>query len=196
MQGPGTPAKPARVHAQARAKRQVATQGANSGDAAKPATVIFENGQLQVVAENSDLSLTLQVVAAKTGMVIEGSIGSTRVFGAYGPYSPREVLTDLLTGLGYNFILTGNTADNSPKQLLLTPQTGTSPVAALAPEALITADTVVNPQSATPAPAQPGALPDGEGPPAASQDQQQRIRQRLERLEQMHSPTKPPGSPQ
>ena len=196
VQSRGTPADPARVHVRAGMRHQGLGHGATSAEAARPAIVIFEDGQLKVAADNSDLSQILKVVAAKTGMAIEGSISSARVFGVYGPYSPRDVLTDLLTGSGYNFILTGNTPDGSPKQLLLTPQTGTSPVEALAPVTLGAGDTPPNSQGTAPVPEQPGTLAVGEGPPAASQDPQQRMQQRLERLEQMRNPMKPPSSPQ
>ncbi len=196
MQGASASTGPAHAPARPRVRHRGAVHSENLVEAAKPATVVFENGQLKVAADNSDLSEILKLVATKTGMAIEGSISGARVFGVYGPYSPREVLTDLLTGSGYNFILTGNMADNTPKQLLLTPQTATLPTEASVSMAPGVSDLPANSRETAPVPQQPETLPPGEGPPAPTQDPQLRMQQRLERLEQMRHPVPPTGSPQ
>ena len=61
-------------------------------------------------------------------MKIEGlqadSKGDQRVFGSYGPGVPRDVLSDLLNGSGYNVMMLGVTPSGVPRELALTVRTG------------------------------------------------------------------------
>ena len=88
----------------------------SSNDVPRPAKVTLTNGTLTVEANNSDLSQILKKVADDSGMVIEGSIKSIRVYGVYGPLNPFDVLTTLLTGSGYNFTMFGVTHQGAPRE--------------------------------------------------------------------------------
>ncbi|HVW77413.1 MAG TPA: hypothetical protein VHB45_07355 [Alloacidobacterium sp.] len=89
-----------------------------------PAQVTFNNGNLTVNAENSSLSQILHDISSKTGMQVEGTPRDQRIFGNYGPASPREVLASLLDGLGYNTMLVGSLANGAPRQIVMTPRNG------------------------------------------------------------------------
>jgi hypothetical protein len=99
---------------------------------ATAARVSLAHGQLTVDAQNSDLSQILQDIARVTGLSVSGLNGGPRVFGTYGPADPRTVLTGLLAGSGYNFLLIGG--DNAPRALVLTPETKAPPTVAQAPK--------------------------------------------------------------
>lgn len=75
-------------------------------------------------ADNSSLSDILHQVSRASGMKIEGLvIGSSRdqrVFGSYGPGAPRDVLSELLNGTGYNVMMLGATPSGAPRELALT----------------------------------------------------------------------------
>jgi hypothetical protein len=148
--------------------------------------VTLDQGKLLVDARNSDLSTILQDVAAQTGMTVDGLSKNTRVFGVYGPGAPRDVLSQLLTGAGYNFVMVGGAQENVPRELLLTAQNGN----AMPP----------SPGRGTPSsePSQTGEDENGEplGPGAIAhpspQDQdtdddnsEERMQERLKNLQQM-----------
>jgi hypothetical protein len=96
---------------------------------AQPAIIHLENGQLSIQANNSGLDEILHQIAAKSGMKIRGLDRDYRVFGQYGPASPRQVLSDLLSDSGFNIVMLGKTADGTPQQLQLTSR-GDAPVTA------------------------------------------------------------------
>jgi len=165
------------------------TQGrmSTSESVAKPATVTLKNETLTVEASNSDLNQILKNVADLSGMIIDGSVKSARVYGIYGPGNPSEVLTSLLVGSGYNFMMVGVTAEGAPRKLLLTVQNGGS----------------TNSSAPT-----PSGLDHREGedkdlgenhvgpgvvehvPPAPPQNQEERMQKNLRRLEQMRNQPK------
>jgi hypothetical protein len=87
---------------------------------AEPATVTLRGGQLSVTANNSSLTDILHQLAAASGMTIDGLDKDTRVFGTYGPGDPRDILSSLLDGAGYNVMMLGGTAAGAPRQLVLT----------------------------------------------------------------------------
>lgn len=91
---------------------------------AQPAQVQLESGKLSVKADNSTLSEILHDISAKTGMKIAGLSRDQRIFGSYGPATPREVLSALLDGVGYNVMMVGELANGAPRELTLTPRTG------------------------------------------------------------------------
>lgn len=95
--------------------------------AAKPATLSLKDGKLTVQADNSDLSQILREVASVSGMTVNGITKSARIFGVYGPGNPRDVLTALLDGSGYNFVMIGATNDGAPRELLLTSKSSPGP---------------------------------------------------------------------
>jgi hypothetical protein len=157
-----------------------------SDRAATPATVTLKDGILTVEANNSDLAQIVKDVANTSGMTVDGSISSSRVYGTYGPGNPRDVLTTLLTGSGYNFVMVGATQEGGPRELLLTPQNG-APTKAPAPTPTVAAsDSSEKPgvKDAEEEPAGPGAIV--HVPPAPSDDYQERVQQNLNKLQQMH----------
>jgi hypothetical protein len=85
------------------------------------AQIVFSGDTLSIRADNSSLSAILHQVAGKSGMQIEGLSGDERVFGTFGPGSPRDVLADLLNGTAYNVVLLGDLSNGAPRQLILTP---------------------------------------------------------------------------
>jgi hypothetical protein len=88
----------------------------------QPAKVTLQAGDLAVQADNSSLTQILHDLSSSTGMSVDGLSQDQRVFGSYGPASPRDVLSALLQDSGYNVMMVGATADGAPRQLLLTPR--------------------------------------------------------------------------
>jgi hypothetical protein len=83
------------------------------------ATVTLSSGKLSVIANNSSLTEILHRLAASSGMTIDGLDKDSRIFGAYGPGDPRDILNQLLDGAGYNVMMVGETAAGMPRQLVL-----------------------------------------------------------------------------
>lgn len=90
-----------------------------SHSAAQPAEVKLHDGKLTIHADNSDLNQILLDVAEISGMTIHGLEKSSRIFGIYGPGRPSDVLSKLLDGSDYNFIIAGSMEDGAPGELLL-----------------------------------------------------------------------------
>ena len=164
---------------------------------ARPATVSLKDGKLTIGANDSDLSQILRDLAAVSGMTIDGLGKSARVFGAYGPGNPRDVLTELLAGSGYNFMMAGDTPDGTPRELLLIAQDGN----ALPPGAggrSVTPPTPVNSDVDVPDQLGPGAIahvsPDERQNPG--QDDDNRMQNNLERLQQIRSAQQQQNAPQ
>jgi hypothetical protein len=86
--------------------------------------VNLASGKLTVRADNSSLSEILHDISQASGMKVEGlqagASGSQRVFGSYGPGAPRDVLSELLDGAGYNVLMLGVTSSGAPRELALT----------------------------------------------------------------------------
>ncbi len=149
-------------------------------------TVTLKNETLTIEANNSDLNRILKKIADLSGMTVNGFISSPPVFGIYGPGNPREILTDLLTGSGYNFIMVGITHQGAPRELLLTLQNGGSTPANASTQTVTAFNRRDNPEanSSDEEPPGPGAIIDA--PPEPPQDPQERTQQNLQRLQQMH----------
>jgi hypothetical protein len=99
---------------------------------ANPAKVSLASGKLSVEANNSNLSEILQQISDASGMKVDGLQGSgranPRVFGSYGPGAPRDVLSELLDGAGYNVLMLGVTSSGAPRELSLSVRpTGAAP---------------------------------------------------------------------
>jgi hypothetical protein len=90
----------------------------------QPAQITLSGGLLTIHADNSSLSAILQHLASSGGMSVDGFQKDQRIFGTYGPGNPRDILSGLLQGAGYNFLMVGNTEQGTPKQLVLTASTG------------------------------------------------------------------------
>ena len=52
-------------------------------------------------------------------MTIDGLSRDQRIFGVYGPGTPREILSELLDGAGYNVLMLGSTDSGAPRELQL-----------------------------------------------------------------------------
>jgi len=161
-----------------------------------PAKVALEMGILTIEAENSDLEEILKAVAGLSGMAIDGEIKSSRVYGVYGPGSPRSVLTDLLAGSGYNFMMVGVTDEGVPRELLLSTEKGKSPPGSAAPASTVAANLREVPDTGEREEEQlgPGAI--AHVPPPPPQDPQERVQQNLQRLKQMREHMKQQNVPQ
>src|SRR6202453_2072670 len=119
------------------------------------AQIVFSGDTLSIRADNSSLSAILHQVAGNSGMQIEGLSGDERVFGTFGPGTPRDVLADLLNGTAYNVVLLGDLDNGAPRQLTLLPASrGATP--APAPAAQANADDAANePEPEPPPPPEP-----------------------------------------
>jgi len=87
------------------------------------AQIVYAQGQLQIVADNSSLNQILRDIAQQTGMKITGGVVDQRVFGKYGPGAPAEILATLLDGTGCNMLLR-ESPTHTPVELILTPRNG------------------------------------------------------------------------
>lgn len=150
----------------------------------QPPTVTLKEGRLTVTAENSDLGAILDDVAKLSGMQVDGTDAGAHVFGVYGPGNPRQVLTELLDGLGYNFMMVGDTTAGMPRELLLTAKSA----APVTPPAPSTDKAEASGDADDQEPPGPGAIvhvPPSVAQQADDSQTQERVQQNLERLEKM-----------
>lgn len=91
-------------------------------DPPAPPSVILDSQGLHIIADNASLSSILDQIATETGAKIEGLSEDERVFGDYGPGSPREVLAQLFNGANYNVLILGDLAQTEPIHVLLSPR--------------------------------------------------------------------------
>jgi hypothetical protein len=171
---------------------------------AQPATVTLNGGRLSVTANNSSLTDILHQLASASGMTIDGLDKDTRVFGTYGPGDPRDILSSLLDGAGYNVMMVGGTASGTPRQLLLSARSD-APAAAAQASSRRTVDQdddqdeplpmnnyppagEVEPHP--PGPTEPGQNPNGtpRTPQQMLQEMQQMRQQRTQQQDQQSSP--------
>ncbi|HME33580.1 MAG TPA: hypothetical protein VKG65_12560 [Terriglobales bacterium] len=91
-----------------------------------PPQVTYNNGQLTIISKNATLSQVLRSVQSQTGASIEMPSGasSERVVGQLGPGQPRDVLSSLLNGTKFNYIIVGVTGNPGAVQkvILTTPK--------------------------------------------------------------------------
>lgn len=81
---------------------------------ATPARVSFEDGLLAISAQNSTLGEILRDVHKLTGATIDipqGSGTNERVVTSLGPGAPRDVLSSLLNGSSFNYVMLGSSTD-------------------------------------------------------------------------------------
>jgi hypothetical protein len=154
---------------------------------AKDAQIVFSDGNLSIHADNSSLAAILRQVATNSGMKIEGLGGDERVFGNFGPGSPRDVLADLLAGTAYNQVLLGDLSNGAPRELILSPTTrGGTPALSPAPQANANDDG----NEADAADNAPPPPPPPEQPAGSTQEQPAGVRtpqQLFEQLQQMRA---------
>jgi len=195
---------------------------------AQPPQVTYRNGLLSIVATNSTLSDILSAVGSRTGAKVDAPAQLTRerVAARIGPGSPREVLSDLLTGPRFDFILVGSDGDpNTVTSIILSSNQSSAsatpvqppPMRAAMPPTTESDDETDDDQPSPPPPeappAQPPRLPPpGQrsfipqqppdqigGPPPTSGEGGQQIRtpeQMLEQLRKMQQANPSPNPPQ
>ena len=161
--------------------------------ASPPARITFQEGLLTVHSQGGDLTDILRDVASLSGMLIDGSVQSSHVYGDYGPASPLNVLTDLLSGSGYNFMMVGTTNDGAPRELLLSQRSGepSQSPAAQVRQPKREMDHVPEDSGEQ---LGPGAIPNM--PPPPSEDPQVRMQQNLQKLTHMHEHQTQTNQPQ
>jgi len=94
----------------------------------KPARVSYVGGQLTVVAENSMMTDVLNGIRSATGIKMEGLSGNAdRVYGQFGPASPRVVIDSLLNGSHYDFIILSSLETPDTVQRVILSPRGNSP---------------------------------------------------------------------
>jgi hypothetical protein len=138
---------------------------------ANEAQISFADQRLSIHAENASLTAILHEIATRSGMHITGLASDERVFGTFGPGSPRDVLDDLMNGTAYNLMLLGDQANGAPRELILTQATRTggttvAPVNAAAGDQANPADDSAGDQEPQDAAQQPP--PDVPPPPPTS----------------------------
>src|SRR5262249_39757036 len=86
--------------------------------------VSYVNGQLLVVADNSMMTDVLNGIRSSTGIRIEGLGGNAdRVYGQFGPASPRVVIDSLLNGSHYDFIILSSLeAPDTVQRVIVSPR--------------------------------------------------------------------------
>ncbi len=93
---------------------------------AVPPQVSYQNGKLTIIARNSTLGDILRAVHSKTGASMEfpGS-APERVVGQFGPGPARDVMTSLLNGSHFNYVMLGSEAHPEQlERLILTAKVG------------------------------------------------------------------------
>lgn len=96
----------------------------------QPAKVVLAGGKLSVEADNSSLHAILDAVESSSGMTVDGFGQDQRIFGHYGPGNPRDILSSLLEGAGYNILMVGATDSGAPRTVILTGRSDASPALA------------------------------------------------------------------
>jgi len=154
------------------------------------AVIVTEPDTLKIEANNASLTQTLQRIAEKTGMHLDGTTGDERVFGTFGPGAPRDVIGALLEGTSYNIAMVGSLENGAPRELLLSPKSGaggTSPALTSKPlgaetmqpedDAPQDVPTPVDDSPAMPAPRQLGGPGGGPDQPRNPQELLQQLRE-------------------
>lgn len=149
------------------------------GDAA----ITWDSQGLRIQAANSSLQQILKDVSATTGATVEGLTSDERVFGAYGPGSARDVLSQLLQGSGYNVIMIGDQGQGTPRQILLSSRHGAA-AAAGNPDQVNPGeeDAESDEQQQAPPNIRPGFAPGA--PPRTPQQIMQEMQQRQQQMQQ------------
>jgi hypothetical protein len=136
---------------------------------ASPPQVSFQGGELTITAQNSTLGDILKAVRAQTGATIDlPGAASERVVGHFGPAPARDVLTSLLNGSHFNYLLLGSSTDpNALDRVILIAKSGV-PAESSPPQAIQPANTYN--QAALARPMAPMAAPGGNTVTVEGQD--------------------------
>lgn len=186
--------KPAAARRKVTRNKQEAPAPTPAVAAPSPAVVLLQDGLLTIKANDSDLRQIMGRISAISAMSVDGQVESSRVYGTYGPGVPSAVITDLLAGAGYNVMMIGVNSLGSPRKLVLTAKTGgVSPPSE--PTVAVQSGQTSNAESA-PSNGEvlgPGAI--ANVPPPPSEDPAVRLKQTLDRLQQMQDQQKQPQPP-
>lgn len=111
---------------------QAPAQQSEYGVALKPANpprISYAGGVLAVTADNSSLADIVAGIQRAIGARVEGTRpDGERVFGQFGPGTPRDVLNSLFTGSHYDFILAGAIDDpGGVQRIMLSPHGASAP---------------------------------------------------------------------
>ncbi len=177
--------------------------------------VSYANSQLTIQADNSTLADVLTAVRAQTGARVDvpAGAGSERVVAQLGPGNPRDILSRLLEGSKFDYILLGSDTDpTAVTQVIVTPRAGVSGalnassqpgaqalpaqptvVASPAPDTSTDEDTEPDestvPQVQQPAPQiQPGGPPNQANPQVKTPEQLLQELQRMQQQQQQQQP--------
>jgi hypothetical protein len=93
---------------------------------AVPPRVQYQNGQLSILAENCTLGDILRGVRQQTGAEVDLPPNATeRVVANLGPGPPRDILTKLLNGSSFNYVMLGSATDpNEVRHVILSSKAG------------------------------------------------------------------------
>lgn len=94
--------------------------------APKKVEITFQDGRLRLVSNKASLAEVLNEIRAQLNADIVVPAGAERevVAVALGPSTPRDVISKLLDGSRYNFIIVGTDADaNQVERVVLSPKT-------------------------------------------------------------------------
>jgi hypothetical protein len=156
-------------------------------DAPSAASVTWNSQGLHVHATNSSLSQILHEISTETGAKIEGLSGDERVFGDYGPGPADNVLSQLLHGSAYDFLLLGDQGQGTPREVILTAhkrgpaRSANAGVNQPAPEVQPDEEGVAEPEVDEPVQPQPQFQP---APPPANPQEQMTPEQRMQLMQQ------------
>ena len=93
--------------------------------AAVPPQVSYQDKQLTIIAPNSTLADILRAVRKQTGADIEVPSAPERVVTHLGPGPARDVLSDLLNGSRFNYVLLGSPGNDAIlTRVVLVPKSG------------------------------------------------------------------------
>jgi hypothetical protein len=103
---------------------------------ATPPQVSFSNGQLAINAQNSTLGDILRAVRNQTGATVDVPANATeRVVGNFGPGPARDVLSSMLNGSHFDYVLLGSaTNPDALEHVILIVKSNTTEPAAGEPE--------------------------------------------------------------
>ncbi len=141
---------------------------------AVPPNVQWNGGLLSIDATNSDLADVFRAVQRVLGATVEGARPGERVVVHLGPGSPTEVLTALLDGSHYDYILVGKAEQpgSISRIVLATRQAeGAASAHPAPPPAPAQEEEESGEDAATPEPVRPGAPPRNSPRPGVPQAQ-------------------------
>ncbi len=164
-------------------------------DTPAPPSIKWSAAGLSIEASNSSLKQILDGIATATGTKIEGLSADRsqdqRVFGNFGPGRPRDVLSQLLQGSGYNVVMIGDQGTGAPRELVLSGRRTAGVTQQATPHPAQDdsdddsydnqVDTMPQPQ---PQPEQPAAPDAARTPQQIQQDLQQRQQQLMQQQNQ------------